>query len=73
MLDWCPILTPVNQSDQPGDWFLCLHLQQCLVHSVGCSDVLEDYRPQEVENLMEELGVDGSHGPTTTIGGKYEH
>ena len=50
-------LTPVDRSDQPGDRFLRLHFQRCLVHSAGRGDVLEDYRPQEIQAFMEELGV----------------
>ena len=57
MLDRCPVLTPVDRSDQPGDRFLRLHFQRCLVHSAGRGDVQEDYRPQEIRNFMEELGV----------------
>lgn len=42
---------------RPSDYFLRLHLCQCLIVSACRGDVLEDYREQEIENFMEELGV----------------
>ena len=49
--------TPVDRSDQPSDRFLRLHFQRCLVHSAGRGDVQEDYKHQEIQVFMEELGV----------------
>ncbi|KAF8530517.1 hypothetical protein BU17DRAFT_79301 [Hysterangium stoloniferum] len=42
---------------RPSDRFLRLHFQECLAVSVGRGDVLEDYRDQEIEIFMEELGI----------------
>jgi hypothetical protein len=37
--------------------FLCGHFNERLVVSVCHGDVIEDYKDQEIENFMEELGV----------------
>ena len=37
--------------------FLRLHFIRCLTAGVCHGDVLEDYKEQEIENFMEELGV----------------
>ncbi|KAF8522970.1 hypothetical protein BU17DRAFT_86573 [Hysterangium stoloniferum] len=42
---------------RPSDRFLRLHFQECLAVSVCRGDVLEDYRDQEIEIFMEELGI----------------
>ena len=42
---------------RPSDRFLRLHFRRCLAVSVCRGDVMEDYREQEIENFMEELGV----------------
>ena len=42
---------------RPSDRFLRLHFSQCLAVSVCRGDVIEDYREQEIDNFMEELGV----------------
>jgi len=43
--------------DRSSDQFLRLHFRQCLAVSVCRGDIMEDYKEQEVENFMEELGV----------------
>ena len=50
-------VTLTDRSDQPSDRFLRLHFQRCLVIGAGRGDVQEDYKAQEIENFMEELGV----------------
>ncbi len=47
-------LTLVGGSDRPSDCFLRLYFKECLAVS-AC--VLEDYKDQEIESFMEELGV----------------
>jgi hypothetical protein len=41
----------------PSDQFLRLHFRKCLAVSVCRGDVMEDYKDQEIENFMEDLGV----------------
>jgi hypothetical protein len=50
-------LTLIDGPYRPSDRFLRLHFKRCLAVSVCRGDVLEDYREQEIENFMEELGV----------------
>jgi len=47
----------IDGSCRPSDRFLRLHFNECLAVSVCRGDVNEDYREQEIENFMEELGV----------------
>ena len=50
---------------RPSDRFLRLHFKECLAVSVCLGDVMEDYRDQEIDNFMEELGVyDGEIDPS---------
>ena len=50
-------LTLKDGPDRPSNRFLRLHSRECLAVSVCLGDVMEDYREQEIENFMEELGV----------------
>ena len=50
-------LTLIDGPNRPGDRFLRLHFERCLTVSACRGDVLEDYKDQEIENFMEELGV----------------
>jgi len=50
-------LTLKDGPDRPSDRFLRLHFRECLAVCVCLGDVMEDYREQEIENFMEELGV----------------
>ncbi|KAF8816775.1 hypothetical protein BYT27DRAFT_7181214 [Phlegmacium glaucopus] len=50
-------LTLIDGPYRPSDRFLRLHFNECLAVSVCRGDVLEDYREQEIELFMEELGV----------------
>jgi hypothetical protein len=50
-------LTLIDGPYRPSDRFLRLHFKECLVVSVCRGDVMEDYKDQEIENFMEELGV----------------
>jgi len=47
----------VEGPNRPSERFLRLHFRQCLAVRVCRGDVMEDYREQEIENFMEELGV----------------
>jgi len=47
----------INGPNRPSDRFLRLHFRQCLAVSVCRGDVMEDYKDQEIENFIEELGV----------------
>jgi len=49
-------LTLTDGPNRPSDRFLRLHFDECLAVSVSCGDVMEDYREQEIEDFMEELG-----------------
>lgn len=50
-------LTLLDGPYRPSDRFLRLHFSRCLAVSVCRGDVMEDYKEQEIENFMEELGV----------------
>jgi hypothetical protein len=50
-------LTLLDGPYRPSDRFLRLHFKECLAVSVCRGDVMEDYRDQEIESFMEELGV----------------
>ena len=50
-------LTLTDGPYRPSDRFLRLHFRRCLGVSVCRGDVSEDYKDQEIENFMEELGV----------------
>ncbi|KAM6489284.1 hypothetical protein JOM56_015185, partial [Amanita muscaria] len=50
-------LTLIDGPYRPRDRFLRLHFSRCLAVSVCRGDVMEDYKEQEIENFMEELGV----------------
>jgi hypothetical protein len=50
-------LTLIDGPNRPSDRFLRLHFHGCLAVSVCRGDVNEDYREQEIDNFMEELGV----------------
>jgi hypothetical protein len=58
-------LTLVDGYHRPGDRFLRLHFKRCLAVSACRGDVMEDYEEQEIENLMEELGVYDGEMDTT--------
>ena len=49
--------TFVDGQDHPSDQFLRLHFQCCLATSASAGNATEDYRDQEVDLFMEELGV----------------
>ena len=58
-------LTLIDGPYRLNDRFLCLHFIECLVVSVCRGDVMEDYKDQEIENFMDELGVwDGEIEPS---------
>jgi hypothetical protein len=50
-------LAIIDGANRLSDRFLRLHFNECLAVSVCRGDVMEDYEEQEIENLMEELGV----------------
>jgi hypothetical protein len=50
-------LTLVDGPHRPSDRFLRLHFRRCLAVSVCRGSVMEDYREQEIDLFMEELGV----------------
>ncbi|KAF8812753.1 hypothetical protein BYT27DRAFT_7086574 [Phlegmacium glaucopus] len=50
-------LTLIDGPHRPSDRFLRLQFNECLAVSVCRGDVMEDYREQEIEIFMEELGV----------------
>ena len=50
-------LTFIDGPYRPSDRFLRLHFIRCLTAGVCHGDVLDDYKEQEIENFMEELGV----------------
>src|SRR5258705_3361612 len=49
-------LNLIDGPHRPSDQFLHLHFRRCLAVSVCRGDVMEDYKEQEIENFMEELG-----------------
>ncbi|KAF8797789.1 hypothetical protein BYT27DRAFT_7203982 [Phlegmacium glaucopus] len=58
-------LTLIDGPHRPSDRFLRIHFNECLAVSVCRGNVMEDYREQEIENFMEELGVyDGEIDPS---------
>ena len=42
---------------RPSDRFLRLHFKRCLAVSACRGDVNDDYKRQEIENFMDELGI----------------
>ncbi|KAF8798357.1 hypothetical protein BYT27DRAFT_7123584 [Phlegmacium glaucopus] len=58
-------LTFVNGHNRPSDRFLRLHFQRCLTVSVCGGNPTEDYKDQEIDLFMEELGVYDDEMDTT--------
>jgi len=50
-------LALIDGPSRPSDHFLRLHFKECLAVSACRGDVLEDYKEQEIDIFMEELGV----------------
>jgi len=50
-------LTLADGPRRPSDRFFHLHFQRCLAVCVFGGDPTEDYRDQEIDTFMEELGV----------------
>jgi len=55
-----PLNTHLALSDgphRPSDRFLRLHFVRCLAVSICGGDIREDYKEQEIDHFMEDLGI----------------
>ena len=55
----------VDTNDRPSDQYLRLHFQRCLTVSACGGNPTEDYKYQEIDLFMEELGVYDDEMDTT--------
>jgi hypothetical protein len=58
-------VTFVDDHDRPSDRYLHLHFQRCLTVSACGGNPTEDYKDQEIDLFMEELGVYDDEMDTT--------
>ena len=58
-------VTFVDGQDRPSDRYLNLHFQRCLTVSACGGNPTEDYKDQEIDLFMEELGVYDDEMDTT--------